>query len=95
MLNAGQPSTEDIFRLQKSCLCLNIPHFHDSIEYETLLPCKTLLIAKSGKEIKFLSPCYARRKRKKLGTQKQLQEGKQCCKVTKNIAAAVVEKKNR
>ena len=42
VLNAGQPSTEDIFRLQKSCLCLNIPHFHDSIEYETLLPCKTL-----------------------------------------------------
>ena len=41
------------------------------------------LIAKSGKEIKFLSPCYARRKRKKLGTQKQLQEGKRCCKVTK------------
>ena len=40
------------------------------------------LIAKSGKEIKFLSPCYARRKRKKLGTQKQLQEGKRCCKVT-------------
>ena len=31
------------------------------------------LIAKSGKEIKFLSPCYARRKRKKLGTHKQLQ----------------------
>ena len=43
------------------------------------------LIAKSGKEIKFLSP-YARRKRKKLGTQKQLQEGKRCCKVTKTIA---------
>ena len=43
------------------------------------------LIAKSGKEIKILSPCYARRKRKKLGTQKQLQEGKQCCKVTKCI----------
>ena len=41
------------------------------------------LIAKSGKEIKILSPCYARRKRKKLGTQKQLQEGKRCCKVTK------------
>ena len=41
------------------------------------------LIAKSGKEIKFLSPWYARRKRKKLGTQKQLQEGKRCCKVTK------------
>ena len=40
------------------------------------------LIAKSGKEIKFLSPCYARRKRKKLGTHKQLQEGKRCCKVT-------------
>ena len=33
----------------------------------------------------FLSPCYARRKRKKLGTQKQLQEGKQCCKVTKQL----------
>ena len=43
------------------------------------------LIAKSGKEIKFLSPCYARRKRKKLGTHKQLQEGKRCCKVTKTI----------
>ena len=43
------------------------------------------LIAKSGKEIKILSPCYARRKRKKLGTQKQLQEGKRCCKVTKTI----------
>ena len=41
------------------------------------------LIAKSGKEIKILSPCYARRKRKKLGTHKQLQEGKRCCKVTK------------
>ena len=40
------------------------------------------LIAKSGKEIKILSPCYARRKRKKLGTHKQLQEGKRCCKVT-------------
>ena len=40
------------------------------------------LIAKSGKEMKFLSPCYARRKRKKLGTHKQLQEGKRCCKVT-------------
>ena len=43
------------------------------------------LIAKSGKEIKILSPCYARRKRKKLGTQKQLQEGKRCCKVTKRF----------
>ena len=45
------------------------------------------LIAKSGKEIKFLSPCYARRKRKKLGTHKQLQEGKRCCKATKHILA--------
>ena len=43
------------------------------------------LIAKSGKEIKFLFPCFARRKRKKLGTQKQLQEGKRCCKVTKHF----------
>ena len=43
------------------------------------------LIAKSGKEIKILSPCYARRKRKKLGTHKQLQEGKRCCKVTKSF----------
>ena len=49
MLNAGQPSTEDIFRLQKSCLCLNIPHFHDSIEYETLLPCKTLFSLSLGR----------------------------------------------
>ena len=45
------------------------------------------LIAKSGKEITILSPCYARRKRKKLGTQKQLQEGKWCCKVTKTFAS--------
>ena len=41
------------------------------------------LVAKSGKEINLLSPGYARRKRKKLGTHKQLQEGKRCCKVTK------------
>jgi len=43
------------------------------------------LIDKSGKEIKILSPCYARRKRKKLGTHKQLQEGKRCCKVTNDF----------
>ena len=51
------------------------------------------LIAKSGKEIKFLSPCYARRKRKKLGTHKQLQEGKRCCKVTNDfvISSAILK----
>ena len=41
----------------------------------------------------FLSPCYARRKRKKLGTQKQLQEGKRCCKVT-NIYDCGAHKRN-
>ena len=61
-----------------------------------LLPHNTVfLIAKSGKEIKFLSPCYARRKRKKLGTQKQLQEGKRCCKVTKDFVFPYFERENK
>ena len=51
------------------------------------------LIAKSGKEINFLSPCYARRKRKKLGTQKQLQEGKRCCKVTNPLLSKLIQQR--